>query len=82
MVAVNFRKLKFSTLTSRFDKEGISEFLRDLSYGRGKTSPLHGTEFPTAITVEPWDGKDGEIPNLEEIDISDVEFDDLDKTEL
>lgn len=82
MVAVNSRKLKYSTLTSSFDKTGISEFLRDLSYGKGKTSSLRGSEFPKAVMIEPWDGKDGVPPVEEELDLSDVELEDLDKTEL
>lgn len=34
MVAVNSRKMKYSTLTGSFAKDGINEFLRDLSYGK------------------------------------------------
>lgn len=86
MVAVNKRKLKSSTMTGSFGKEGIAEFLRDLSFGRGKTSSLRGSEFPTAANVLAWDGKDAEPPVMEDIDLSDVELDDLDdepkKTEL
>lgn len=83
MVAVNSRKMKYSTMTGSFGKDGISEFLRDLSYGKGKTASVRGTEFPKVEKVEPWDGKDGELPATDDIDLSDVELDDLDvKTEL
>ncbi|CAD5229449.1 unnamed protein product [Bursaphelenchus okinawaensis] len=85
MVAVNPRKLKYSTLTGSFGKDGISEFLRDLSFGRGKTSSIRGSALPDAQTIQAWDGKDAELPQEEEIDLSDVELDDLDektKTEL
>lgn len=84
MIAVNSRKLKFSTLTGSFGKAGISEFLRDLSYGKGKTSSMKGSEFPKIQTVDAWDGKDGVLPELDDIDLSDVDLDDLDspKTEL
>jgi protein disulfide-isomerase A6 len=82
MVAVNSRKLKYSTMTGSFGKDGISEFLRDLSYGKGKTSSIRGTEFPKLETVEAWDGKDGVLPQTDDIDLSDVELDDLGKTEL
>jgi protein disulfide-isomerase A6 len=82
MVAVNSRKKKFSTMTGSFGKDGISEFLRDLSYGKGKTASIKGT-FPKTHTVDAWDGKDGKLPEVEDIDLSDVELDDLDtKTEL
>ncbi|KAI6205438.1 Protein disulfide-isomerase [Aphelenchoides besseyi] len=85
MIAANSRKLKFSTMTGSFGKDGVGEFLRDLSYGRGKTSTIRGTEFPEAQDVKPWDGKDAEPPVMEEIDLSDVELEDLEdlkKTEL
>lgn len=86
MVAVNTRKLKYSTMTGSFGSDGIGEFLRDLSFGRGKTSSIRGNSFPDAITVKAWDGKDAEIPVMDDIDLSDVELEDLDeepkKTEL
>uniref|UniRef100_A0A1I8B216 protein disulfide-isomerase n=1 Tax=Meloidogyne hapla TaxID=6305 RepID=A0A1I8B216_MELHA len=81
MVALNSRKLKYSTLTGSFGKTGISEFLRDLSYGKGKTSSVPGGKNADVEVVEPWDGKDGELPGAdpaEEIDLSDVELEDLD----
>lgn len=85
MIALNPRKLKYSTLTGSFGKDGISEFLRDLSYGRGKTSSIRGSALPSAAKTTAWDGKDAEAPQVEEIDLSDVELDDLDtpsKSEL
>jgi len=83
MVAVNSRKMKFSTLTGSFSQSGISEFLRDLSYGKGKTASMKGAEFPKLQTVEKWDGKDGALPEIDDIDLSDVDLDDIDgKTEL
>uniref|UniRef100_A0A7E4VP93 Protein disulfide-isomerase A6 homolog n=1 Tax=Panagrellus redivivus TaxID=6233 RepID=A0A7E4VP93_PANRE len=83
MVAVNSRKMKYSTLTGSFGKDGISEFLRDLSYGKGKTASVRGSEMPKVATVDAWDGKDGVLPQEDEIDLSDVELDDLDvKNEL
>lgn len=50
-----------------------------MSYGRGNTSPIKGQELPKIITVEPWDGKDGELPQEEDIDLSDVDLDDKDE---
>ena len=74
MVAVNARKLKYSTLTGSFGSDGIHEFLRDLSYGKGRTSSLKGTEFPNVVSIPVWDGKDGELPKEEELDISDIDL--------
>lgn len=78
MIAVNSRKMKYSTLTGPFQKDGISEFLRDLSYGKGKTAPVRGEKFPQANKVDPWDGKDGELPAADDIDLSDVDLDEDD----
>ncbi|CAH0724569.1 unnamed protein product, partial [Brenthis ino] len=79
MAVVNAKKLKFSTLRGSFSETGINEFLRDLSFGRGQTAPVKGAEMPKIVTTEPWDGKDGELPPEEDIDLSDV---DLEKDEL
>ncbi|KJH43805.1 protein disulfide-isomerase domain protein [Dictyocaulus viviparus] len=83
MVAMNYRKMKFAMLKGSFGKEGINEFLRDLSFGKGQTAPVKagfcGAVFPKVVKLEPWDGKDGQPPIVEEIDLSDV---DLDHSEL
>lgn len=45
-------------------------FLRELSVGRGSTAPVGGGAFPKIHSVEPWDGKDGEVrgaPSLKEL---------------
>lgn len=77
MVVVNRKKGYFATLRGAFSHESISEFLRDLSYGRGQTSTVRGAKLPEPTTVEPWDGKDGSLPVVEELDLSDVELEDL-----
>lgn len=79
MVAVNYKKMKFTSLRGSFSKEGINEFLRDISYGRGQTAPVRGAEIPKIYKNEPWDGKDGQLPEEEEIDLSDVDLDDKDE---
>uniref|UniRef100_A0A158QNB7 Protein disulfide-isomerase A6 homolog n=1 Tax=Haemonchus placei TaxID=6290 RepID=A0A158QNB7_HAEPC len=79
MVALNHRKMKYSTLRGSFDDDGIREFLRDLSYGKGQTVTIKGDALPTIDKVEPWDGKDAPLPVEEEIDLSDV---DLEHSEL
>ena len=66
-------------LTGSFSYEGINEFLRDLSYGKGRTNPVRGAKMPKIATVEAWDGKDGELPEEEDIDLSDVDLDDHDE---
>ena len=49
--------------------------MRDLSYGKGRTNPVKGAKLPTLKTIDAWDGKDGEMPVEEDIDLSDVELD-------
>lgn len=75
LAALNSRKMKFATLRGSFSFDGIHEFLRDLSYGKGSTSPLKGAELPKIVDTEKWDGKDGQPPEEEEIDLSDVDLD-------
>lgn len=82
MAAVNARKMKFALLKGSFSEQGINEFLRELSFGRGSTSPVGGGAIPKINTVEAWDGKDGELPVEDDIDLSDVELDDIEKDEL
>lgn len=77
MVVVNRKKGSFATLRGPFTFDGINEFLRELSYGRGSTSAIRGASLPEAGAVPAWDGRDGQLPDEEEIDLSDVELDDL-----
>ena len=82
LAVVSAKKMKYSVLTGSFGHDGIHEFLRDLSYGKGRTSPVKGARLPEITKVDPWDGKDGELPIEEDIDLSDVELEDLGKEEL
>lgn len=79
MAVINVKKMKYSLLRGAFSKEGINEFLRDLSYGRGSTAPVRGGELPKILKIEAWDGKDGELPPEEDIDLSDVDLDSKDE---
>lgn len=64
LVALNIRKMKYSTLRGSFSVDGVHEFLRDLSYGKGSSVPVPGAKLPTIESIEPWDGKDGELPTV------------------
>jgi len=80
MVVLSHKKMKYSTLTGSFGYDGINEFLRDLSYGKGRTTPVRGAKMPSVSDIEAWDGKDGQLPvEEEEYDLSDVELDDKDE---
>ena len=84
MAIINGRKMKYSLLRGSFSYEGIGEFLRDLLYGRGSSLPLRSNQLPMVIETEQWDGKDGQMPVIDDIDLSDVDLDSSDskKTEL
>lgn len=82
MAVFSPKKLKYSILRGSFGYDGINEYLRDLSYGRGSTFPVKGASLPTVRSIDAWDGKDGQLEVEEDIDLSDVELDDLGKDEL
>ena len=42
---------------------------------------MQGAKMPKITKIDAWDGKDGELPEEEDIDLSDVDLDDL-KDEL
>lgn len=79
LAVVNIKKMKYSLLKGSFSHDGINEFLRDLSYGRGGTAPLKGAELPKIHETIAWDGKDAEPPQEEDIDLSDVDLDEKDE---
>lgn len=79
LAAANTRKKVYVSLRGSFDKTGIDELLRALAVGRGSTRPIEGAALPEVDTTEPWDGKDGQLPVEEDIDLSDVSLDDDDE---
>jgi len=79
MAVVSHKKMKYSRLTGSFGHDGIREYLRDLSYGKGRTDTVKGAKLPKISKIEGWDGKDGELPVEEDIDLSDVDLDDKDE---
>lgn len=79
MAVLNHKKAMYSVLKGSFTYEGISSYLRDISYGRGQTNKMKAE--PAVNSISGWDGKDGQLPEEEDIDLSDVELDDI-KEEL
>lgn len=71
MAVVSVKKGKYSLFRGSFSDDGVKEFLRDLSYGKGSILPIRGTTLPKLDTVDPWDGKDGQLPVEENIDLDD-----------
>jgi len=80
-VAINARKGKYAVLKGAFSESGISAFLKELSSGRltSPLVPLSGVaegKLPTIVDSEAWDGQDGKLDVVEDIDLSDVNLDD------
>ncbi|KAG7270483.1 hypothetical protein CRUP_032779 [Coryphaenoides rupestris] len=74
MAAINARKMKYALLKGSF---------RICLWVVGLPRQSGDGAWPKIMPVEPWDGKDGELPAEEEYDFSDVDLDDVfDKTEL
>jgi protein disulfide-isomerase A6 len=76
-VALNARKGKYAVLKGAFSETGISAFLKELAVGRltSPLVPLSGVEdgkLPTIEDSQPWDGKDGQLEVIEDIDLSDI----------
>lgn len=78
MAVLNQKKKIYSVLRGAFTNEGISSYLRDISYGKGPTSQLKAE--PKINKISGWDGKDGELPQTDDdIDLSDVNLDEKDE---
>lgn len=80
-VAINARKGKYAVLKGAFSESGIGAFLKELATGRLSSPlvPLSGVQegkLPTIVDTEPWDGKDGKLDVVDDIDLSDVNLDD------
>ena len=80
-VAINARKGKYVVLKGSFGQAGISAFLKELASGRltSPLVPLPGVgegKLPAVTDSQPWDGKDGKLDVVEDIDLSDVNLDD------
>merc|ERR1712048_924858 len=76
MAALNVRKQVRSTMTGSFNEKGVDEFLKYLAAGRAGRNTQAFTEIPPIALVEPWDGKDGELPEEEDWDLDDFDWDD------
>nr|CAH7764078.1 unnamed protein product [Callosobruchus chinensis] len=72
MAVVNPKKMIYSIVRGAFSKDGLYEFLRDLSFGKGNTAPVKQGKWPSFNTCTPWDGKDAEEPVIDDIDLSDT----------
>ncbi|XP_038052123.1 protein disulfide-isomerase A6 homolog [Patiria miniata] len=76
MAVLNGRKMTYTRLKGSFSKEGIHEYLRAAAMGRGLTTEVVPNKKLGEIKkTDPWDGKDGVMPEEEDIDLSDFDMD-------
>lgn len=61
LVGLNSRRKVYSVLRGAFNNDGITEYIRDMAGGRGRTTKYRGDSLPPVVTVEAWDGQDGEV---------------------
>lgn len=57
----NSRRKVYSVLRGAFNDVGITEYVREMTGGRGRITKLRGDALPAINTVEAWDGQDGEV---------------------
>lgn len=79
LAALNAKKMQYALLRGSFSHDGINEFLRDISFGRGRTAPVKGADLPQIKKIASWDGKDGVMPEEDDLDLSDIELDEKDE---
>jgi len=79
LTAVSLKKGKCAVMRGSFSQDGVHEFLRDTLYGKSSTFAVQGGKLPAIKDVSAWDGKDGQLPEEDEYDLSDVDLDDKDE---
>ncbi|KMZ61116.1 Protein disulfide isomerase-like 2-3 [Zostera marina] len=74
LVALNVKKGAYAPLRSAFELDQIIEFVKEASRGGRGNLPL--SSAPTLVSIEAWDGKDGEILEEDEFSLEDLMGDD------
>ncbi|KAG6387014.1 hypothetical protein SASPL_152196 [Salvia splendens] len=70
LVALNLKKKAYAPLKSAFERDQISEFVKEAGRGGKGTLPLAAD--PELVKTEPWDGKDGEIIEEDEFSLEEL----------
>mmetsp|Transcript_104181 Transcript_104181/g.293801 ORF Transcript_104181/g.293801 Transcript_104181/m.293801 type:complete len:295 (+) Transcript_104181:242-1126(+) len=61
VIAINFGKGRFGVHRGTLDKDSVTQFLTSLARGGVPLAPIPASA--KAVKVDPWDGKDGELPS-------------------
>ncbi|KAK3038904.1 hypothetical protein RJ639_027532 [Escallonia herrerae] len=70
LVALNVKKGVYAPLRSAFQRDQITEFVKEAGRGGKGNLPLDGT--PVIVKTEPWDGKDGQIIEEDEFSLEEL----------
>jgi len=77
LVVINPRKNIAVKMTTGFHKKGVEDFMRNVAYGKTAGAVTSSFDsFPELSKVPAWDGKDGELPEEEDIDLDDFDWND------
>jgi len=77
LVVVNPRKNVSLKMSTGFHKKGVEDFIRNVAYGKTAGAVIGSfDQFPDISAIEAWDGKDGQLPEEDEYDLDDFEWDD------
>mmetsp|Transcript_49782 Transcript_49782/g.153736 ORF Transcript_49782/g.153736 Transcript_49782/m.153736 type:complete len:198 (+) Transcript_49782:531-1124(+) len=66
VIAINLKKEKFGVHRGIVDKDGLQQFLKSMMIGKVPLHPLP-KNLPKFSKMDPWDGKDGQPPQEEEL---------------
>ncbi|KAK6141179.1 hypothetical protein DH2020_025062 [Rehmannia glutinosa] len=81
LVALNLKKKAYAPLKSAFERDQITEFVKEAGRGGKGNLPLEGS--PVIVKTEAWDGKDGQIIEEDEFSLDELMGDDtVSKDEL
>jgi len=77
LVVINPRKNIAVKMTTGFHKKGVEDFMRNVAYGKTAGAVTSSFDsFPAISKIPAWDGKDGELPEEEDIDLDDFDWND------
>jgi len=70
LVALSYDKQAYAVLRGSFQEKSVVSFLHAITSGRQSTTKM-SNGIPKVVTMDPWDGLDGALPE-EEFDLADI----------
>jgi len=72
LIAYNPKEQKFSTMKSAFETEHVISFVESIRKGLERVQTLQGGKLGVVETIQPWDGQDGKVEEVEEFSLDDI----------